>query len=67
MTQLRILLCLVIGLAPIGVAAGFCAEPAWQDQFNGEALDTSRWQIVEGDGCDQNLCNWGNDELQWYS
>lgn len=24
------------------------------------------WQVVEGDGCDINLCGWGNNEVQHY-
>lgn len=38
----------------------------WQDEFNGTALDGSKWSAQAGDGCDQGSCGWGNNELQWY-
>lgn len=38
----------------------------WSDDFDADALDTSAWQIVEGDGCPE-LCGFGNHELQIYS
>lgn len=38
----------------------------WADEFDGSSLDSSRWTIVTGDGCDRNLCGWGNNELEWY-
>ncbi|KJZ03426.1 di-heme oxidoredictase family protein [Pseudoalteromonas piscicida] len=37
----------------------------WEDNFNN--LDTNTWNIDVGDGCDQGICGWGNQELQWYS
>ncbi len=36
----------------------------WEDNFN--TLDQRVWNIDTGDGCNQNLCGWGNQELQWY-
>jgi len=30
-------------------------------------LDSNIWRIVEGDGCDVDLCGWGNNEVQHYS
>ncbi|CAM9195956.1 unnamed protein product, partial [Phaeothamnion confervicola] len=38
----------------------------FEDEFEGPALDTDKWTYDEGDGCDYNLCQWGNSELQWY-
>ena len=38
---------------------------AFEDNFDGSALDTSRWNIQTGDGC-PDLCGWGNNELQIY-
>ena len=43
-----------------------CSTPMWQDEFDGDTVDNAKWQFVEGDGCDQDLCGWGNDEKQWY-
>ncbi len=40
-------------------------ELFWSDEFNGEALDESKWVYEIGDGC-PNLCGWGNNELQYY-
>ncbi|RMH54254.1 MAG: glycoside hydrolase family 16 protein, partial [Bacteroidetes bacterium] len=37
----------------------------WADEFDGTALDTTRWAYQLGDGC-PDLCGWGNDELQQY-
>jgi beta-glucanase (GH16 family) len=38
----------------------------FEDEFDGDSLDTSKWNIDEGDGC-PDLCGWGNDEQQIYS
>ncbi len=38
----------------------------WQDDFDGEDLDSGKWSVQVGDGCDLGICGWGNDELQWY-
>jgi beta-glucanase (GH16 family) len=38
----------------------------WQDEFNGTALDGSKWSVMYGDGCELGICGWGNGELQWY-
>jgi len=47
-------------------AESLCSTPIWQDEFDGDAVDETKWQFVEGDGCDQDLCGWGNGEEQWY-
>jgi beta-glucanase (GH16 family) len=44
----------------------FSATPIWSDEFDGDALDTSKWEALIGDGCDRGLCGWGNNELQFY-
>lgn len=38
----------------------------WQDEFDGASLDAAKWSVQTGDGCDVDLCGWGNNELQWY-
>ncbi|MBX2817798.1 MAG: glycoside hydrolase family 16 protein [Saprospiraceae bacterium] len=43
-----------------------CPELIWADEFDGDGLNLSHWQFQNGDGCDQDLCGWGNNELQWY-
>jgi beta-glucanase (GH16 family) len=38
----------------------------WSDEFDGTALDGTKWSVMTGDGCDLGICGWGNGELQWY-
>jgi beta-glucanase (GH16 family) len=38
----------------------------WADEFDGAALDTTKWNFQLGDGC-PDLCGWGNNELQVYT
>lgn len=45
---------------------GQCPTIVWQDEFDGTTLDQNKWNYQIGDGCDQNLCGWGNNELQSY-
>ncbi|ROQ19457.1 family 16 glycosylhydrolase [Marinimicrobium koreense] len=44
-----------------------CQNLVWSDEFDGSQLDTSAWDIQEGDGCQYGICGWGNNELQSYS
>ena len=37
----------------------------WQDEFQGTDISDD-WVFEIGDGCDRNLCGWGNNELQYY-
>jgi len=39
----------------------------WADEFDGSAVDESSWTFELGDGCERNLCGWGNNELQYYT
>jgi beta-glucanase (GH16 family) len=39
----------------------------WNDEFDGDRLDTSKWGYQVGDGCEIRLCGWGNNELQAYT
>ncbi|MDR5589235.1 family 16 glycosylhydrolase [Christiangramia sp. SM2212] len=43
-----------------------CPNIVWQDEFDGNSLDLTKWNYQIGDGCDQNICGWGNNELQSY-
>lgn len=43
-----------------------CQSLVWSDEFNGNQLDTSKWEAQLGDGCAEGLCGWGNSELQSY-
>lgn len=37
----------------------------WQDEFEGNSINTDYWVFETGSGC-PNLCGWGNNELQYY-
>lgn len=39
-------------------------ELVWYDEFGGGSVDWDKWLVDEGDGCDVNLCDWGNGEKQ---
>ena len=41
-------------------------ELVWADEFDGAEVDQTKWSFQIGDGCDINLCGWGNNELEWY-
>lgn len=38
----------------------------WSDEFDGAALDASKWNIQTGDGTAEGIPGWGNNELQSY-
>ncbi len=44
-----------------------CPTLIWSDEFDGEDLNTDYWSYQIGDGCNINLCGWGNNELQYYT
>jgi hypothetical protein len=39
----------------------------FSDEFEGETLDRSKWSFDLGDGCQNNICAWGNEEFQYYT
>lgn len=39
----------------------------WSEEFNGTALNTQLWSTFDGNGCQINLCGYGNAELEYYS
>lgn len=41
-------------------------ELVWSDEFDGDALDGSKWNIQTGDGTAEGIPGWGNNELQSY-
>ena len=43
-----------------------CPTLVWSDEFDAAALDLTKWTPQIGDGCDINLCGWGNNELEYY-
>lgn len=38
----------------------------WWDEFTNPDLDLSSWSYDVGDGCAEEVCGWGNQELQAY-
>ncbi len=44
-------------------------ELVWNDEFDGTEIDESKWSYDIGDGCQisNDLCGWGNNELQYYT
>lgn len=39
----------------------------FNDEFNGDSLNTSYWSYQEGDGTSYGISGWGNSELEYYS
>ncbi len=65
----RSLLCLLLAfLIHVLPTHGQCPQLVWSDEFDGDSLDESKWSYQNGDGCQisQDLCGWGNNELQYY-
>lgn len=73
----------ILGTAAMGMLLFACDKPeeqggcrfpsmdeyelVWADEFDGPEIDTNKWSFEIGDGCDQELCGWGNRELQYYT
>ena len=51
------------------LASSSCPKVVWGDEFDGTVLDTKRWRIRHGDGCQYGwwMCGWGNHEKQYYT
>ncbi len=39
----------------------------WSEEFNDASINGSVWSAADGNGCQINLCGYGNAELQYYS
>ena len=55
----------MLALPSTSVSGAIDGQLVWADEFDGTSVDPSIWTFEVGDGC-PNLCNWGNDELQYY-
>jgi beta-glucanase (GH16 family) len=51
---------------PSAAGAQQCPTQVWADEFDGTAVDTSKWSFQIGDGCSESICGWGNNEEQSY-
>lgn len=70
-------LALVASLVPVARPAADDTAPAgwklvWSDEFNGDAIDRTKWDFDIGNGfynydANQWISGWGNDELQYYT
>lgn len=41
-------------------------ELEWNDEFDGNALDTTKWDYQNGDGTEYGVSGWGNEEQEYY-
>ena len=39
----------------------------WEENFDQAAVNPTTWTYDFGDGCERNLCGWGNSELEYYT
>lgn len=39
----------------------------WSDEFNGSELNISNWSYEIGNGCNEGICGWGNEEQEDYT
>ncbi len=53
--------------AGAGVTNPVIGQLLWSEEFNGTSLNTAVWTPSDGNGCQINLCGYGNAELQYYS
>jgi beta-glucanase (GH16 family) len=61
--------CLLVAVPSMAQAQ--CPNLVWSDEFDGTnpdgtELDLSKWEPQIGDGCNYGICQWGNNELQYY-
>ena len=54
-----------------GIETGECptgdfSTLVWQDEFDGNAVNSTTWRYAIGDGC-PDICGWGNNEQQYYT
>jgi beta-glucanase (GH16 family) len=78
MNRLLAVLTLALGAA-VGCANYIPAPPpssprewvqVWSDEFDGLAgtlIDAKKWRHDTGDGCQQGICGWGNNEKEYYT
>ncbi len=66
--------CLLLVLAPVFLLSCEQSDPSvlsyelvWNDEFDGTAVDQSKWTFLEGDGTEYGIPGWGNNELQIYT
>ncbi|GAB3872944.1 hypothetical protein GCM10028824_23920 [Hymenobacter segetis] len=58
---------LLLLLLCLGSRAVSAQTLVWEENFNGTTIDPDTWTFDFGDGCERNLCGWGNQELEYYT
>jgi beta-glucanase (GH16 family) len=61
--SILIILCLMTTFTAVH---GQCPTVVWGDEFEAATLDLTKWSYQIGDGCQEGICGWGNNELQYY-
>ncbi len=57
---------ILLNVGIIGTTIAQCPDVVWSDEFEGNQVDTDKWEFQIGDGCSEGICGWGNNELQFY-
>lgn len=57
---------LVMGCMVLSSVSLLSQNLVWADDFDGTTLDLTKWEAQIGDGCDEGICGWGNNELEYY-
>ncbi len=58
---------LLIGLVlAVNGVSGQNWQLVWSDEFDGDTLNTEKWEYMTGTGSEYGLDRWGNNELQYY-
>jgi len=61
----KLLLCFITMILVESVAKAQVGNVIWEDNF--DTLNEDVWTPNVGDGCDEGICGWGNQELEYYS
>ncbi len=56
----------VIGIL-LSVVSMSAQTLVWEEKFNKDTIDAQTWTYDMGNGCDIDLCDWGNSEMQYYT
>lgn len=67
MTAGLLLACASQAPAQASVTNPAIGQLIWSEEFNGASLNTGTWTATDGNGCQINLCGYGNAELEYYS
>ncbi|OHU88155.1 MULTISPECIES: glycoside hydrolase family 16 protein [Pseudoalteromonas] len=63
-THLVAVSAVALTLSAVAPASASVGKLLWEDNF--DSFNNEIWNVDIGDGCDQGICGWGNQELQWY-